>query len=336
MPSAASRSARPLAPGPFDVSQLQVWMPPSCTIDEPPAPVPPAPVAELPAAPVVPPVLVRPPVPVLPPVPVVETPPSGGGTTMPPSGSAHWPSEQTCAAGHWTPAQPSWHLPCDADHRRRARDLVASLVDAGAARVGRRLASRSSRSGQFRQPQAARQAPPSQTWPLAAGDPLARIDAVSDPADLARRTNDAVTAADADALIADLIRAAVGVHAPRVLAEPVGRVADGRGTAGKLAGRTGADADASAADLPRRTEAGRVGIVDDAVAVVVEEVAGLGPRLDVLPADDRHPAVRALGGAAGADARHHRVAGLSAARAIDAADVKDEVVEVAVVAPVAA
>ena len=62
------------------------------------------------------------------------------------------------------------------------------------------------------------------------------------------------------------------------------------------------------------------------------QVADLGARLDVLPALDVHAAVRALGGAAGADARHPRVAGLSAARAIEAADVEDEVVEVAVVA----
>ena len=73
-------------------------------------------------------------------------------------------------------------------------------------------------------------------------------------------------------------------------------------------------------------------IVDDAVTVVIEEVAGLRPRLDVLPALDVHAAVRALGGAAGADAGLSAVAGLPAARAVDAADVEDEVVEVAVVA----
>src|SRR3954454_18120448 len=166
MPSAASSSARPLGPGPFEVSQLQVWMPPSCTIDEPPAPVLPAPVAELPAAPVVPPVLVRPPVPVLPPVPVVETPPSGGGTTMPPSGSAHWPSAHLCAAGHWTPAQPSLHSPCTQTIGALQVTLSHPLsMQVPAVGSGAALSEQTFPLGQFRQPQAARQAPPSQTWP---------------------------------------------------------------------------------------------------------------------------------------------------------------------------
>ncbi len=77
--------------------------------------------------------------------------------------------------------------------------------------------------------------------------------------------------------------------------------------------------------------------VDHAVAVVVLVVALLGRRHDGLAAGGRRPAARALGDAARADP--HRVrhrAGIAAEVAGQAADVEDEVVEVAVVLRVAA
>ena len=85
----------------------------------------------------------------------------------PPSGRAHWPSEQACAPGHWTPAQPSWHLPSTQTIGAVQVTLSHPLsMQVPAVGSGAALGEQTFPSGQFRQPQAARQAPPSQTWPL--------------------------------------------------------------------------------------------------------------------------------------------------------------------------
>src|SRR6185312_1821324 len=211
----------------------------------------------------------------------------------------------------------------DANARRRvALHLVASGVDAGpVARAG--LSAGAIAAAALRETGAALA-----DLTVGAGDAGAGIDAISDPAYLAGRADDVVAAADADAAVAGLIGTARDIHARRIFAEPVGLIAGVGRPAWELGGAARTDADTLAADLARRAEPGRVRVVDDPVAVVIEQIAGFRPRLDVLTALDVHAAIGALGGAARADAGHPRIAGLPATLAVDAADVEDEVVEV--------
>src|SRR5580698_5369191 len=134
-------------------------------------------------------------------------------------------------------------------------------------------------------------------------------------------------------MVANLSRIAGDPNASALFAKLIGGVANRRRTTGKLAVGAGVDADALAANLAGRAKVGCLRVVDDSVAIVVEAVADLGAGRRVRHAVDRHSTVRALRGAVGADARHHRVARDTAALAVETGDVEDEIVEVTV-APV--
>src|SRR6185436_10755540 len=167
------------------------------------------------------------------------------------------------------------------------------------------------------------------------GDAIAGRDADAQPAGLPVRALHAVATADARSALADLPRVARLADAVAVLAKAVGLVAREAGRAGKFAVVAGVPAHTLRTDFVRGAQS--VAFVDHAVTVVVLVVALLGRRLDGLPALGRHPAGRALGDTARADA--HRAgnrAGIAAQVAREAGDVEDEVVEVAVVLRVAA
>ena len=113
-----------------------------------------------------------------------------------------------------------------------------------------------------------------------------------------------------------------GVHAHAIFTNQLA-------SAGKLTGVAAPDTGALIAREAGGAQA--LAVVDLAVAVVVDVVAELGAGLNDRPAGGRLAGRRAVGAAERAGAFQRRGAGLPAAGAVDARDVVDEIVEVAVV-----